>query len=437
MRKAISFEVEDNGLFKNSLVSYCDKFNFASVYDSCNHYHTQQSKVAYHSFELLAGFDAVEVISGDLKKLEDYRVDNKDWLMGYFSYDVKNSIEQLYSVNHDGLALPILLFYQPRYVLTLQNDVWTIEYLADMDTEETSLRFVRNIVELQCENKPVEAVSFCARVSKEQYCRAVESILSHIHKGDIYELNYCIEFYATETKIEPSNIFKNLIDVSPTPFSVYFKSKDKYVLSASPERYIKKAGQKIISQPIKGTASRGKTKEEDLFLKEELRACVKEQSENIMIADLVRNDLSRVAARGSVKVEELCGIYPFRQVYQQITTIVAELDHGKSEMDVIKASFPMGSMTGAPKVRAMKLIEKYEETKRGIYSGAVGYFTPDGDFDFNVIIRSLLYNAHTGYLSYMVGSAITEKSIAENEYQECLLKAKAILQVFNPTLKEK
>jgi len=405
-------------------------FTYASVYDSCNHYQTHHSRVDYHTYDLIAGFDALILFSDDLNKLEFYRKQTKDWLLGYFSYDLKNDIEHLYSVNHDGLAFSKLLFFQPRFVVTQKNEKWSIEYLEDIDTEKTAGDFLQEIYKCQVERKPVSRVSFEARVTKEQYCRAVDSILSHIHKGDIYELNYCMEFYATEIRMEPADIYKSLTNVSPTPFSVYFKSQDKYVLSASPERYIKKEGNKIISQPIKGTSKRGASQEEDFQLKEELQSDIKERSENIMIADLVRNDLSKVAKMGSVQVEELCGVYPFRQVFQMITTIVADMEHDKSDLDVIKASFPMGSMTGAPKVRAMKLIEKYEETKRGVYSGAVGYFSPQGDFDFNVIIRSLLYNSATGYLSYMVGSAITEKSIAEKEYEECLLKAKGIMQVF-------
>ena len=200
-------------------------------------------------------------------------------------------------------------------------------------------------------------------------------------------------------------------------------------MSASPERYLKKQGNLLISQPIKGTAKRSSDAAVDLRLKNTLFADPKERSENVMIVDLVRNDLSRIANKGSVEVEELSALYSFKQVHHLISTIRAELDSKLSAVDAICASYPMGSMTGAPKISAMKIIENLEQSKRGLYSGAVGYFTPDGNFDFNVVIRSILYNALTSYVSFSVGSAITAKSIAANEYEECLIKAKAMRKV--------
>ncbi len=201
------------------------------------------------------------------------------------------------------------------------------------------------------------------------------------------------------------------------------------MLSASPERYLKKEGNTIISQPIKGTSKRSENLKEDEALKEQLKQDLKERSENIMIVDLVRNDLSLTAIKGSVEVKELCEVYSFKQVHQMISTVTSKIDKNTHPVDVIKTSFPMGSMTGAPKISAMKIIENLEETKRGLYSGAVGYFSPDGDFDFNVVIRSILYNSTKQYVSYSVGSAITAKSDPLKEYEECLIKAKAMRQV--------
>jgi para-aminobenzoate synthetase component 1 len=192
---------------------------------------------------------------------------------------------------------------------------------------------------------------------------------------------------------------------------------------------LKKTGNKIISQPIKGTAKRSNNIEEDERLKDELALDEKERSENIMIVDLVRNDLSKTAKKGTVKVEELCQVYTFPQVHQMISTISSEIDVSKHPVDVIESTFPMGSMTGAPKISAMQIIEKLEETKRGVYSGAVGYFSPDNDFDFNVVIRSILYNETKKYVSFSVGSAITAKSNPLKEYEECLIKAKAMREV--------
>ena len=267
------------------------------------------------------------------------------------------------------------------------------------------------------------------RIHKDDYFKKVTRLLEHIRKGDVYEINFCQEFYSEETQIAPVETYFKLNEISKPPFAAFLKLDDSYLLSASPERYLKKSGSKVSSQPIKGTAKRAANEVEDMLLKEALANDMKEQSENIMIVDLVRNDLSRVALKGSVKVDELCKVYTFEQVHQLISTITCEVETKIHPVDIIRATFPMGSMTGAPKISAMKLIETYEETKRGLYSGAVGYFTPNGDFDFNVVIRSILYNEKNKYVSYSVGGAITAKSDPVKEYEECLVKAKAMREV--------
>ncbi len=270
-----------------------------------------------------------------------------------------------------------------------------------------------------------------SRISREQYLSKVDQMLSHIKRGDIYEANFCQEFFAEGAEIEPFDVFKDLNDISIPPFSVFLKFEDLYLMCASPERYLKKTGTKILTQPIKGTARRSIDPKEDQRIAKELSEDPKERSENVMIVDLVRNDLSKVAKKGSVQVEELCKVYSFKQVHQMISTVSAELEDGIPPVEVLRATFPMGSMTGAPKISAMKVIEELEETKRGLYSGAVGYFTPEGDFDFNVVIRSILYNAENKYVSFSVGGAITARSISENEYGECLLKSEAMWKVLN------
>jgi len=251
----------------------------------------------------------------------------------------------------------------------------------------------------------------------------------HIAKGDIYEANFCQEFYAKNTLINPLATYTALNNISSPPFASFFKFEEYYALSASPERYIKKEGNKLISQPIKGTAKRVSNSDDDKNLAESLSTNNKERAENIMIVDLVRNDLSKTALKGSVKVEELCKVYSFKQVHQMISTITSEVNNLYTPVDVLKTTFPMGSMTGAPKVSAMQIIEDLEVSKRGLYSGAIGYFTPEGDFDFNVVIRSILYNSEKKYVSFSVGSAITAKSDIDSEFEECLLKAKAMRQV--------
>jgi len=269
------------------------------------------------------------------------------------------------------------------------------------------------------------------RISKESYLEKASKILDHIHRGDIYEANFCMEFFAENAIINPMEKFLKLNEISKSPLAVYFKNNKQFLLSASPERYLKKEGELIISQPIKGTAKRFQDPIEDEKSKNQLASDPKERAENIMVSDLVRNDLSRTAQKGSVKVEELCGIYSFEQVHQMISTITSKLDSQYAVVDLIKTTFPMGSMTGTPKVSVLKIIEELEETKRGLYSGAVGYFTPNSDFDFNVVIRSILYNQEKKYVSFSVGSAITSQSVPESEYEECLLKAKAMREVLS------
>jgi para-aminobenzoate synthetase component 1 len=267
------------------------------------------------------------------------------------------------------------------------------------------------------------------RISKESYIEKVSKMLEHIHHGDIYEANFCMEFYSEHAQINPLEIYQKLNKISEPPFAVYFKNSHNFLMSASPERYLKKEGTKVISQPIKGTSRRNLDPILDEQSKMDLENNPKERAENIMIVDLVRNDLSRTATKGSVEVEELCKIYTFKQVHQMISTVVSQVEITTSPVEILKTTFPMGSMTGAPKISAMQIIEKLEETKRGLYSGAVGYFTPEGDFDLNVVIRSVLYNAENQYLSFSVGSAITSEATPEGEYEECLLKAKAMFEV--------
>jgi para-aminobenzoate synthetase component I len=346
-------------------------------------------------------------------------------LLGFFTYDLKNGLENLHSQHPDHVGFPDLYFFRPETWLVWEEDSVTIfSFLADPATiaqEISALPFGASF--------PENTVKTTARVPKEEYLKTVEKLRQHILEGDVYEVNYCQEFYSENTTLSPLTLFWQLNQASPTPFAGFLKLNDRYLLCASPERFLKKENQKLVSQPIKGTIKRGTTPAQDQQQKATLAASEKERAENMMIVDLVRNDLNRVAATGTVQVEEFFGLYPFKFVWQMISTVTGELPEGVSAVEAIKAAFPMGSMTGAPKIRALELIEQYEKTKRGLYSGSLGYFLPNGDFDFNVVIRSLQYNAQTGYLSFEVGSAITYDSDPEQEYQECLLKAAAITQI--------
>jgi para-aminobenzoate synthetase component 1 len=377
--------------------------------------------------------EAFTSIKTDFEKafedLHQYQSQANDWIFGYLSYDLKNDIEDLKSTNYDGLDFPDLFFYQPKKVFLLKGNQLEIQYLKMCDDEvEQDFEAINQLSDFSFVRSEIKIEQ---RISKENYLSKVSKMLEHIQLGAIYEANFCMEFYAENTKIDPLEIYKKLNAISEPPFAVYFKNNDQFLMSASPERYLKKEQDKVISQPIKGTAKRFSDSNLDEKAKFELSENPKERSENIMIVDLVRNDLSKTATKGSVAVEELCQVYSFKQVHQMISTVVSSVAHTTSPIEILRTTFPMGSMTGAPKISAMNIIETLEETKRGLYSGAVGYFTPHGDFDFNVVIRSILYNAKNQYVSFSVGSAITSLSDPEKEYEECLLKAKAMFEVLS------
>lgn len=412
---------------KSKLLQWAQQYDEIIWLDS-NSYEGQN----YPEYEAILAVEAFTSIKTDyfgaFDKLEEYQSTTKDWIFGYLSYDLKNDVERLQSKNNDGLDFPDLQFFQPKKVFLLKGGILTMLYLPMCDDEiEEDYAQIRN-TKYEIRDKAVNPLSIKLKIHKDAYKDKVEQMLSHIYRGDIYEANFCQEFFAHGT-IDPVSVYKNLNNISSPPFATYIKLDEHYVLSATPERYLKKIGEKVVSSPIKGTAARGKDDKEDIAFAKALSQDLKERSENVMIVDLVRNDLSRIAKKGSVQVEELCKVYPFKQVHQMISTVACDVGVGISPVDVIRATFPMGSMTGAPKVSAMQIIEDLEETKRGLYSGAVGYFTPEGDFDFNVIIRSILYNQEEAYISYSVGGAITAQSDPDKEYAECLLKAKAMRAV--------
>ena len=345
------------------------------------------------------------------------------WLFGYFAYDLKNEVEDLSSGHFDGLGWPDLFFFCPETVVGIRNGKPEVFYsvypekdiLAAIENEAPALPFY-----------PEKSIDLMPRISREEYLNKVQIIRAHIAGGDIYELNFCQEFFAPNVDIEPANVFVRLNDISRAPFATFFKSGPLSLICSSPERFLKKSGCILTTQPIKGTRKRSADPIEDAAIREELFRSEKDRSENVMIVDLVRNDLSRNCLPGTVIVDELFGIYSFPTVHQMISTIRGTLPEGNNGLDALFDAFPMGSMTGAPKVMAMQLIEQYEQTRRGLYSGAVGYFAPNGDFDFNVVIRSLQYNAAHRYLSCSVGGAIVYDSVPEQEYDECLVKIAAI-----------
>ena len=427
MRLKRKYNVSLTENLKNKLLYWSKKFEEVVWLDSndINNYSN------YSKYTAILAVDAFTAIKTDcyqaFKKLEDYQTKTNDWLFGYLTYDLKNDIEFLKSSNFDGLHFPDLYFFQPKRIFLFTNTEVEIQYLNCIEDElVTDWEDILNQDYKTYKFKNKSTLKIISRTSKENYFNRLEKILEYIRRGDIYESNFCQEFYSENTKIDPLNTFIYLNKISKSPFATFMRLGNLYALSASPERYISKNGNTVISQPIKGTAKRHSDKMEDEKLRLKLENDQKERSENIMITDLVRNDLSKFANKGSVKVDELCKIYSFEQVHQMISTITCQVDNSLSPVYMIRETFPMGSMTGAPKISAMNIIEELEDSKRGLYSGAVGYFNPRGDFDFNVVIRSILYNTLNNYVSFSVGSAITAKSIPENEYEECLIKAKAM-----------
>ncbi len=380
------------------------------------------------------GFLAVDMISSMLscpknafEKLKKYIDSINDYAFGYLGYDLKNDTENLKSENLDLVHFPDLFFFQPKKVIEISKTEVIFRYPEVLAHEiEQDWEHINKIKHLLNSKNSVKINS---RISKETYKEKVEKALNLIHKGAIYEINFCQEFYGENATINPLDTYLKLNQISKAPFSSYFKNGNLFLLSASPERFLQKRGNKIVSEPIKGTAKREHNSTKDKEQIELLKSNTKEIAENIMIVDLVRNDLSHIAQKSSVQVDELCKVYSFKQVHQMISSISCNLKPGIHAVDAIKACYPMGSMTGAPKIAAMNIIEELEATKRGTYSGAIGFFTPNKDFDFNVVIRSILYNQQTKYVSFSVGSAITAKANPDTEYQECLLKAKAMREV--------
>jgi len=419
--------VQNSSGFKKKALQWAQQFEEVVYLESNSEF--QISKQQYKDYDAVLALGAQKSLSTSynnaFQKLKQFQNQSQDFIFGHLNYDLKNDIEELSSSHDDQIEFPDLYFFQPKKIFLWRDNQLEVRYLRDYEKEiELDLKTINEYS--LCKRSGSQDPEIRKKISKKSYFKKVANILEHIHRGDIYEVNFCQEFYANNVLIDPVLVYQKLNDISHAPFASFVKMQDKFLLCSSPERFAKKQDNKIIVQPIKGTARRIEDTEQDQLLAKNLSNDPKERAENIMIVDLIRNDLSKSATKGSVKVEELCEVYSFKQVHQLISTVSCESNKNIHAVDIIKDLFPMGSMTGAPKISAMKIIEEEEETKRGLYSGAVGYFSPEGDFDFNVVIRSILYNASNKYASFSVGSAITSLSVIENEYEECLLKAKAL-----------
>lgn len=397
------------------MLNWADRFNIFSFLDS-NHYDSTSS-----NFEWKLAVDPSQIITSEnanaFDEIKEFHLKHPGWLFGHVSYPSEKT---------ENIGFHQALFFVPKIIITCSSNSINIES-SDLPSELIYQQIKQiEITAATTQNK----FHFQATITKEEYIESILKIKNHIQRGDCYEMNYCQEFVAENAVVNPVNLFFQLTAISPNPFSALYKNEDKYCICASPERFVCRKNTTVISQPIKGTTKRiHDNPEADEILKNQLLNSGKERSENVMIVDLVRNDLSKIATEGTVKVAELFGIYSFPQVHQMISTITCETDLNTHWTKILEATYPMGSMTGAPKKKVMELTEAYEATPRGLFSGTIGYVCPNGDFDFNVVIRSIFYNASNKIISYKAGGGITINSDPLQEYQETLIKAAAIKEI--------
>jgi len=420
VRQIAQIKRSEHPFFIDALVEWSTQFDMASVLNS-NHYAD-----TYGAYSLLAGIGSKRNLrNGSIQELRDFYTTKKTWLFGHLGYDLKNQLEQLKSSHPSHFDFGDLSFFEPEILVVQKRGEDEVYFHGE--SEVVVNEFIDDLHNFQPKTAVLPRLQ--AKIQRQEYLEAIKQLKSEIQFGNIYEINYCQEFYKEQVEVNVAAVYGMLNVKSAMPFSAFYKLENDTLMCASPERFLVKRGDQVYSQPIKGTIKRGASEQEDELLKQQLKSDLKEQTENVMIVDLVRNDLSRTAARGTVRVEELFGVYPFPQVHQLISTVRSTLDSKYDIFDVIETCFPMGSMTGAPKISAMKLADLHEKSRRELYSGSVGYITPDGDADFNVVIRSLMYSEKSRYLSLTVGGAITSLANEETEYEECLLKAKAIFEL--------
>ncbi|MFK8046482.1 MAG: chorismate-binding protein [Crocinitomicaceae bacterium] len=352
---------------------------------------------------------------------------SKKYIFGYIPYDQKiNFLSNSNSMNPAIHGFNNSKFFTSNGCFILKNEICLF-----FGSKEELLKVKALLKEpYKMVNKSLvkkeQKIELCHSTPKKHYINTVKNIKEHIQKGDVYEINYCINFQYKVSKFSGLPVYYKLVEKTQGPFSSFLSIDDTLIMCASPERFFNKTGNLLISQPIKGTIKRGNSISEDQNLIAKLANDTKEISENIMIVDLVRNDLSKIANRASVVLKELCKIYSFQTVHQLISTIQAKVPEDIKYVKILDSMFPMGSMTGAPKIKATQIIDKYEDFKREVYSGTTGFISPNNSSDFNVVIRSIIHNKSKLTTSISVGSAITIKSIPESEYNECLLKLSAI-----------
>ncbi|MHB1921783.1 MAG: anthranilate synthase component I family protein [Chitinophagaceae bacterium] len=408
------------------MLNWADQFNICSFLDS--HHYPFPFRV--YDFLLAAGEKNSLRLSSEpaFAQLKLFHDKHQDWIFGHFGYELNHGNSFCSTQHFDGIGFEDIFFFQPEILLLGGGNDLKIGIFGDRQEAAKILDQINHTPAANSDVPQNGPVHLRQRMSQSEYLQAVEGLKGQMRSGNCYEVNFCQEFFLENIRITPTLLYRSLSQISPVPFAGYYKVGNHYLISSSPERFLQKVGERIISQPIKGTAPRGFDFLSDAKIKEELGQSSKERAENVMVVDLVRNDLARTAREGTVSVSELFGIYTFPQVHQMISTICSEQDPQYHWTEVIQAAFPMGSMTGAPKIKVMELIQEYERTRRGLYSGSLGYVTAEGDFDFNVVIRSFLYNSSRQFLSFQTGSAITVTSDPLQEWAECCLKASALIQ---------
>ncbi len=426
-RTAHKIPIHQYEAVKEKLVRWSSNFVHFAWLDSNGH------SDKYGAFEALLAVGNLGHLAcnatGAFDKLSAFYSERADWILGYLSYDLKNDLEALSSKNPDRMGFPDLYFFQPEKIIEVRESELIFRYPLEIAGQiQEDWAAIQALMLPKWENDP-PSCRIRMGMYKEQYLNAARRLLEHIGRGDIYEVNFCQEFFAETPELNPLRAFMALNELSKAPFASFLRFGQRYVISASLERFLRKVGTQLVSQPMKGTAPRSSNSREDQELAAALLADPKERAENIMITDLVRNDLSKSALKGSVEVAELCALRSYKQVHQMISTISSTISPEQGNIELLKDTFPMGSMTGAPKISALNLIEEEEQFRRGVYSGALGYMDPEGDMDFNVVIRSIVYDADKGLASFAVGSALTAGTAPLREYRECLLKARAMREV--------
>lgn len=347
-----------------------------------------------------------------------------DWFMGHLAYGYKDRLEPLGSRLRDAFGWPLSHWFVPRWVYEWQGDGCTLH--AHPDDAAAGIALAQAMARPPAAGAASGPIDWHPAMGREEYLRAAGALMAAIQHGDIYEVNLCVAHEAVVHGFDPFAAFSRLLAATDAPFAGFLRRGDSFALCASPERFLAMDARRMAGEPMKGTRPRGRSAEEDQRLARELARDAKERSENVMAVDVMRNDLARVSVPGSVRVRELCSVRSYPRVHQLVSAIEAERRTDVDPFTAAEAAFPMASMTGAPKFRAMQLIDAAESRARGLYSGTMGFFAPDGTADLNVVIRTVLFDAATGAASIPTGSALTAACDPAAEWEECLVKLNSI-----------